>query len=354
MTPNISAFIFPTVMEAWDDQELDRRFRMLQDFGVTGIATESDTYQDRLIEKVHNLGMKFIASISCFSNHGEANRILQERPELHPILENGERRPLMEWYMGITPTYKDYSQSRLDLLESIIRQHDVDGMWLDFVRWPLHWELEIRPGKPEPLQSSFDPHTVGRFLEFANLEIPGGVQSIPQQARWILDQHRDQWTDFKCATITRFVAQVKECVDSTRPEVVTGVFLVPAPDNERAYLVGQRESELAPLVDFLSPMAYHPVLHRTPDWAIGVVNEMVRRGYGKVLPVYQVDSAEGAELGADFGPPVPVDEWRKLTCNAAERDDIAGMTAFTGTALFADNRGGILGECLTQAQDQAQ
>jgi hypothetical protein len=351
MTQHVTAFIFPHIMEGWDDQELDRRLRTLQDFGVVAIGTEADTYQDRLIEKAHSLGMKFMASISCFSDHGEANKILEKRPELHPILENGERRPLMEWYIGVTPTFDDYAQSRLDLLESILRNHDVDGMWLDFIRWPMHWELELRPGAAEPMQSSFDPHSVARFLEFANLEIPRDAQGIPQQASWILDHHRDKWTDFKCATITRFVAEVKARVDSTRPDAVTGVFLVPAPDDVRAYLVGQRESELAPLVNFLSPMAYHPVLHRTPEWAIGVVDEMVRRSYGRVLPVYQVDSAKDADLGADFGPPVSVEEWRKLACNTAKRDDIAGMTAFTGTALFADNRGQVLAECLAQTKE---
>jgi hypothetical protein len=338
------------MMEAWDDQEKDRRFRTLKDFGVTSIATESDQYNDRLIEQVHNLDMRFIGSISCFSEHGGANKLLEERPELHPVLENGERRPLMEWYLGVTPTFDDYNESRLDLLEHIMRRHDLDGMWLDFIRWPLHWELEIRQGAETPMQSSFDPHTMSRFLDYTNLEMPGNAPTIAQKARWILDEHRDQWTDFKCAVIADFVAQANERVKSIKSQADTGVYRVPAPDDERAYLVGQRVRDLAPHVDYLSPMAYHPVLHQTPEWAIGIVDDLVQRAPGKVFPVYQVDSAEGAALGADFGPPVPVDEWRKLACNAASRDDIAGFAAFTGTALFADNRGGVLRECLDQAK----
>jgi hypothetical protein len=350
MVRNVVAFIFPAVMEAWGDQEADSRFRALIDFGITAIATESDTYDDRLIERIHRLGLRFLGSISCFSSHGDANKLLEHRPELHPILETGERRPLMEWYIGVTPTFDDYRESRLDLLENILRNHELDGMWLDFIRWPLHWELEIRRGASEPLQSSFDPHTLQRFLEYADLEMPGHIRSTPEQAHWILNEHRGRWTDFKCTVITNFVAQANERVKSIRATVDTGVFLVPASDEKRAYLVGQRIADLASHVDFLSPMAYHPVLHRTPQWAIGVVNDEVNRAPGQIIPVYQVDSAEGAELGADFGPPVPISEWQTVACDAASRDDLAGIAAFTGTALFADNRGKALRDCLAGEQ----
>jgi hypothetical protein len=95
-------------------------------------------------------------------------------------------------------------------------------------------------------------------------------------------------------------------------------------------------------------MVYHPVLHRQPAWVAATVDEMVRLAPGQVQPVVQVDSAEGEEMGSDWGPPVPVDEWRQVACNAAGRQDILGFVAFTGMALFADDRGRILAECLAK------
>ncbi|WP_337876708.1 hypothetical protein, partial [Elioraea sp.] len=97
------------------------------------IATESETYRDDLIELAHQLGMKFVGGISCFSEHGSSHQLLHERPELWPILETGERRPLMEWYIGVTPTFEDYRQARLDLIEHIMHDHDLDGLCLDFI-----------------------------------------------------------------------------------------------------------------------------------------------------------------------------------------------------------------------------
>lgn len=351
MSCTVGAFIFPMVWEAWGRDEATRMFQALKDFGVNTIATESETYRDDLIELAHRLEMHFIGGIACFSEHGRDHQPLRDRPELWPILENGERRPLMEWYIGVTPTFDDYNGSRLALVERLMRDHDLDGMCLDFIRWPLHWELELRPGEPEPLQSSFDPHTVQRFLLYAGLELPPGRDMPASQAAWILSEHRDAWTDFKCSVITNFVAQARERIRAHRGATAKlGVYLVPAPDERRAYLVGQRVSDLSPVVDFLAPMVYHPVLHQTPVWAEQTIDEIARLAPGKVLPVLQVDSAEGEEMGADWGPPVPVEAWRQVACYAAAQRDTQGLVAFTGTSLFRDGRGAILAECLADSQ----
>ena len=348
MTKTVGAFIFPVTWEAWDRDEATRMFKQLKDFGVNTVATESETYRDDLIDLAHSLDMKFVGGISCFSEHVGANQLLHERPELWPVLETGEQRPLMEWYIGVTPTFDDYNESRLDEIERIVRDHEIDAICLDFVRWPLHWELELRPGEPRPLQSSFDPHTVGRFLDFAHLDKPANLDTVPEIANWILTHHRAKWVDFKCQVIADFVGQARERVQSQRPEAQLGAFLVAAPDEERGELVGQRIRELLPVTDFLAPMVYHPVLHRKSDWVVETIDEIIRLAPGKVQPVLQVDSAEGEVFGADWGPPTPVEEWRQAACSVAERDDILGFTAFTGTALFADGRGEVLAECLAQ------
>jgi len=346
MVTTVGAFLFPMVWESWDRAEATRVFKSLLNFGVNTIVTESLTYRDDLIELAHALDMRFVGGISCFSEHGGNHQLLHDRPELWPILETGVTRPLMEWYIGVTPTFEDYSQSRLDEIERIMRDHELDGMCLDFVRWPLHWELELRPGAPEPLQSSFDAHTLGRFWEFVGREQPSELDTVRDVARYILAEYRQQWVDFKCKVITDFVAQARERVKAHRSEAQIGAYLVAAPDDRRAELVGQRARDLVPVTDFLAPMVYHPVLHRKPDWVAAIIDEMVRLAPGQVQPVLQVDSAEGQEMGSDWGPPVPVHEWRQVACHVAGRKDIRGFVAFTGTDLFADDRGRILAECL--------
>jgi hypothetical protein len=346
MTRTIGAFIFPMTWEGWGVDEATRMFRTLQDFGVNTIATESETYRDDLIDLAHRLNLRFVGGIACFSEHGRNHQPLRDRPELWPVLENGDRRPQMEWYIGVTPTVEDYRESRLDEIERIARDHELDGICLDFIRWPLHWELELRPGQPEPLQSSFDPHTVQRFLKYAALEMPPNLDTTAQQAGWILRDHRPHWTDFKCHIITEFVRAARQRLQAHRPAAQLGAYLVPAPDDRRADLVGQRASDLAQVTDFLAPMVYHPVLHRTPEWVARSIDDLVRVAPGKVLPVLQVDSAEGEEMGSDWGPPVSIEEWRSVACQAASRHDTLGLVAFTGTALFQTGRGQVLKDCL--------
>jgi hypothetical protein len=351
MSRTVGAFIFPMVWESWSHDQATSMFKALRDFGVNTIATESETYHDDLIELAHKMNMRFVGGISCFSEHGRNHQPLHDQPELWPILENGERRPLMEWYIGVTPTIDSYRESRLDEIERIMRDHELDGMCLDFVRWPLHWELELRPGQPTPLQSSFDPHTVRRFLEFANLEMPSVCEAVPAQAAWILNEHRAEWTNFKCKVITDFVRAARERIATHRRATAQlGAYLVAAPDAERAYLVGQRTADLAQVLDFLSPMVYHPVLHRSPAWVVSTIDESVTLAPGKVLPVLQVDSAEGKDLGSDWGPPVPVKDWKEVACHAVQRRDTLGIVAFTGTALFQDRRGEALAQCLSVDQ----
>lgn len=344
----IGAFIFPDVWQAWNAVEADRVLRSLRDFGVNAIATESERYRDDLIELAHRLDMRFIGGIACFSEHGSQHKLLSDRPELWPILETGERRPVMEWYVGVTPTFEYYSASKLDLIERVMREHELDAMCLDFIRWPLHWELELRPTAPRPLHSSFDSHTVDLFLRKAGLERPAFCDTIPKLAAWIMNEHFMGWVDFKCSVITAFVAQARERVNVHRHgRALLGAYLVPAPQGERAALVGQRIQDLAPLLDFLAPMAYHAILHQSADWVAQVIDEVGAHIPGKVLPVLQVDSTEGTEMGADWGPPVPTQQWQQIACNALQCQDAMGLIAFTGTSLFRDDRGRILRACLS-------
>ena len=74
--------------------------------------TESDAYDPAAIDETHEAGLRFYAGIACFSDHASNFRLLNERPELWPILEDGSRRPQLEWYVGMTPTDREASGRR--------------------------------------------------------------------------------------------------------------------------------------------------------------------------------------------------------------------------------------------------
>ena len=90
-------------------------------------------------------GFRFYAGIACFSDHATNFGKVLERPDLWPVLETGERRPQMEWYVGITPTDRGHQQEILSTIRSVAATFPIDGLFLDFVRWPLHWESSFAP-----------------------------------------------------------------------------------------------------------------------------------------------------------------------------------------------------------------
>ena len=73
------------------------------------------------------------------------------------------------------PTFEDHREDRLALLAQLTSRVDVDGVILDFVRWPFHWELECRPGG-RVTSTSFDAHTLEQF---------GGAPGCTYRPAWL-------------------------------------------------------------------------------------------------------------------------------------------------------------------------
>src|SRR5207247_9035422 len=97
------------------------------------------------------------------------------------------------------PAHLDSARLRLALALLLAEVPSFAGLLLDFVRWPLHWELECRP-RADPQHCSFDAHTIRQFEHFAQVSVP--VQAVAGRASRILTNALDQRTDFKCAVIT--------------------------------------------------------------------------------------------------------------------------------------------------------
>jgi len=346
MQKTIGAFIFPEIWQTWDERQALNIYDALKDMGVNCICTESESYRNDLIDLCHQKDLKWFGGISCFSDHANQHQIVKEHPELHPINENGKPRAEMEWYLGVTPTYQDYSNTRLDLAAQLVSAYEMDGFFLDFIRWPIHWELELRPTAPPPLQSSFDSHTLACFQNETKLEIPSDLPTTSAKADWILSNHFELWVNFKCAIITRFVSQMSEQLRSIRPKLALGMYVLPMPMPQMQSIAGQNLCDLAPFVDWIAPMVYHAIVHRDISWVKEIRTDVFSQVGRKTLPVLQVDSSEGKEMGADWGLPIPRIEWEELLNETLRETSIDGLIAFTGTALFRDGRGEVLSNIL--------
>ena len=340
----IGAFLFP---EAWRDLANFRKLlATLHGYGVNAILTESETYSEAVIAAAHDHGLRFYAGLACFSDHAADFRTLNRRPELWPILETGERRPRNEWYIGLIPSDRAQQQAVLSTLATVAREYPIDGLFLDFVRWPLHWEIELRPGQPRPRDSSFDMQTVRLFESAAGIHLPSDLGSAREVADQIRGRHLRQWADFKCHVISDFVAEARDILKATRPQAELGVFAVPEVDGSSEALTGQRMTDLAPLADWLSPMLYHNILLRPPSWIGRAVSKAVQAAGRKTLPVLQADSNRDPASTADWGPPMSIGDWRLTLAEVASRTDVAGVIVFPGTSLIGNRRGELLREMI--------
>ena len=336
----IGAFVFN---EFWESPpRAGPALRSLRDCGVNAIMTESDAYDRSAIDLTHHEGLRFYAGVACFSDHASDFRLLEERPELWPILENGEPRTQMEWYIGMSPTDRRRQEEALATIRWIATNYPIDGLFLDFVRWPLHWEIELRPGRPRPPDSSFDATTLALFEEAIGVRFPSNVDTVFARASWIRERHLREWVDFKCGLITDFVAEARSALEAAKPGAELGIYVVPNVDDLTEPLTGQRIGDLTRMAHWVSPMIYHNILLRPPSWVREAVADVVRKAGRKTLPVLQADSNRDPSLAADWGPPMSDADWGAALGEVTARPDIGGVIVFPAMALFGEGRGKAL------------
>ena len=279
-------------------------------------------------------GLKFMGGLTCFNNNSE----VAQNPRLHPVCRDGRLRPQMNWYLGITPTCQSYAAARLDALRRMVTTYQLDGVWLDFIRWPLHWEQELRDDTPPPLESSFDNHTIECFAVSADLDIPAG--SPAERADWILRTHEDKWIDFKCWIITEFVARAKAIVDTHLAGKPLGLDIVPARSRQREHLLGQRLGELSAHADYFSPMLYHDALGFSIGWMTEILDESAAQSDKPLIPFVQVDTF------SKDGEPFSARKWEKILNRVQSHAACEGLIAFTGDMLHRNGRGRFMANLL--------
>jgi hypothetical protein len=341
----VGAFVFPEFSE--NSSCVPSSLATLKDFGVNAIMTEADSYDFSAIVAAHNSGLRFYAGVACFSDHAGNFGFIKKHLELWPVLENGECRPQMEWYIGMTPIDSRRQEEVLATIGSIARTYPIDGLFLDFVRWPLHWEIELRLGQRKPLDSSFDPATLVKF-EVAYGALPGDLNSIPAKAAWIRENRLRDWIDFKCQVITDFVVKARSVLKDARPDAELGVYVVPDVDGLTEPSTGQRIRDLTPLADWIAPMLYHNILLQPTTWVGAAARNMSQITGVKTLPVVQADSNRDPSNTADWGPPMSAENFSDCLDRVARQHDLGGLIVFPGRALIED-RGATL-RAMTQAR----
>jgi hypothetical protein len=246
-----------------------------------GITVVFGGHQDpRFVEAARQAGLKVYAEFGCFVGRDWWDRV----PSSRPITDAGV--PLAEegTYCGVNPSTPEVRQAQWAAFEQLLLEYDLDGVWLDFIRWPCHWEVH----HPQLYHTSFDRATLARFGADLSLELP--TEPAPA-ANMVLRRYPAEWTAWRCRQITSWAAGAREILRRCRPQAIMGLFGVPwrLADHDQAILriIGQDYRALGQHVDVLSPMVYHLMCGREPGWIDQVVSEVHALSGTPVWPIIQ-------------------------------------------------------------------
>jgi hypothetical protein len=147
-----------------------------------------------------------------------------------------------------------------------LERYDIDGIWLDYHHSHGSWE-QAEPNLPD---TCFCDRCVAWFASQTGTRLPDGSRA--EQARLLLGEHRERWTQWRCALFTDWVREFRQILNETRPGALLGTFHCPWTDTERE---GALRNKLAidlkaqaEYVDVFSIMPYHARFgHATePAW----------------------------------------------------------------------------------------
>ena len=234
----------------------------------------------------------------------------RSHPESRPIMADG--RPLFKdrWYAGVCPNQPWLRRQKLREIERMLRSGRYDMINLDFIRYPVHWEVP-EPRIPDTCYCSV---CLTKFQQDVGVSIPAEIaQDVPRTAAWIRANHRDRWHRWRAEQITSFCIEVKRLRDRIRPQTRISLAAVPwrpGDYNNAIYrVVGQDFGALADVVDVFNPMSYHVLNGRPVGW-IGDVNAyLVRETSRPVWPfvIFSDDHPLDAEQWRASLRPGPVE-----------------------------------------------
>lgn len=272
---------FTPKYQAFAGKQPEAIAQSLADWGVTAVF---GGYEDpALVAALHEQGIKVFAEVSLFVG----KQYWERYPHSRPTTSTGEPMVAEGWYYGVNPIIPEIRTHNVERIRTLIERYEVDGVWLDFCRWPCRWERST----PQLIQTSFDPLTLAAFQRDEGISIPSSLQTIPEKADWLLAHHYEAWTAWKCNQITSFVQQVRVIIDQTPRKVLLGLFSIPwRPtdfDGAIRHIIGQDYQDLAATVDCFSPMVYHTLCGRDVSW-IAEITAWVGKKTGKpVWPIVQ-------------------------------------------------------------------
>jgi len=217
--------------------------------------------KQQFIGQCHKHGIKIFAIFGVFVD----SSAIKKDPSLATINAMGKpTHAERKWYRLVCPNRLDYRKKKKAQIVAFLAKHPVDGLSLDFIRYGVEWEMikpEVSPGLNQ--EYCFCAICLKKFGE--RYTLPGNMDT-PELARYILKNYSNEWTMFKCESITSMVKEIRESAEEARPGIKIAIHALPWTEKDyndgARRLGGQDFKALSQYADILSPMCYHYMLYR--------------------------------------------------------------------------------------------
>jgi len=210
---------------------------------------------DAAVELAHERGMELHAWVWIFAAANQRHNALSNQPPdytgpvlaAHPdwaIFDKQGRlfapNTRKAFFDPANPEVREYLMA---LLEEIATRYDVDGIQLDYIRYPFQ----------DPRVNQTYGYGVAARQQFQERTGVDPIEVYPSDRQlW------QQWTEFRIRQVDSFVASVSARLLSQRPDLILSAAVFPLPPAERQQRLQQNWEEWAKhgYIDLVVPMTY--------------------------------------------------------------------------------------------------
>jgi hypothetical protein len=281
--------------------------------GATGIFVSHTNPGKANIPSARKAGLRVSIEVTLFAGR----QWWEKFPSSRPIDASGKPIEPQNGYSGVCPNHPAIRQRQLATIRRLITSLPINGLWLDFIRYPGRWEV------PDPIipDACYCPNCLSFFTEETGMKLPTAVNAAIR----IIKHSPRQWQDFREKRITDFVSAVKKMIKDSGQPIELGVFCLP--DQERAGKVAQKLPDLSATADILSPMLYHAMCGRSTDW----IASQIRSFSGLKRPILPIIQSE------DKPRRLPAEEFRQ-SLKASVRSPSGGVVILFLEDLLKDRK----------------
>lgn len=266
-----------TIVRAGNEQELSKIFDKLAQSGINTVffevvnagypiyPSQVAPQQNPLIQGwdplavavklAHARGMELHAWVWTFAagnqRHNELLNINRDYPgpvlAAHPDWANYDQQgrliPVNQTKPFFDPANPEVREYLLKLYKEIVTRYNVDGLQLDYIRYPFQ----------DPAAGRTYGYGKAAREQFQKITGVDPINITPDQVQlW------QQWTAFRTQQVSSFVAEVSQMLRRTRKSLILSVAVFPLPEAERIQKLQQNWEVWARRgdIDLIIPMTY--------------------------------------------------------------------------------------------------